>query len=70
VEVVRTIYGPGLIPTFSSDIEIAVDLPEAKEVVFTLVSNKKYKEKSKASFFYSMFFSDFRGKTSLISWVS
>jgi len=70
VEVIRNIYGPGLIPTFSSDIEIAVDVPEAEKATFTLVSNKKYKEKSKASFFYFMFFSDFRDKTSLISWVS
>jgi len=67
VEVIRTIYGSSLVPTFSSDIEIAVDVPETEEVAFTLVSNKKYKRKSKASSFSSMFFSDFKDKTSLIS---
>ena len=49
VEVIRTIYGPDLVPIFSPNIEIAGDVPEAKEVAFTLVFNKKHKGKSKAT---------------------
>ena len=49
MEVIRTIYGPDLVPIFSPNIEIAGDVPEAKEVAFTLVFNKKHKGKSKAT---------------------
>jgi len=49
VEAIRTIYGSDLVPTFSSDVEIAIDVSEAKEVAFTLATNKKHKEKSTAS---------------------
>jgi len=33
----------------SSDVKIAVNILKAEEVTFTLVTNKKYKEKIKAS---------------------
>jgi len=48
VEVIKTIYDPDLVSTFSLHIEMAVNVPNTKEVAFTLVSNKKYKEKGKA----------------------
>ena len=41
VEAIRTIYSPNPIPIFSSDIGMAVDIPEVEEVAFTLVSNNK-----------------------------
>ena len=37
----RTVYGPNLVPTPSSDVEMDVDVPEAEEIAFTLVTNKK-----------------------------
>ena len=46
---------------------MAVDILEAEEVAFTLVSNKKYKEKRKVSSLSSISFSNSRSKTLLIS---
>ena len=43
-----------------------INVSEAK-VAFTLVSNKKYKRKSKISFIFFIFFFKFRNKISLIS---
>ena len=37
----RTVYGPNPISTSSPDVEMDVDAPEAEEVAFTLVTNKK-----------------------------
>ena len=48
---------------------MAADVLEIEEVTFTLVTNKKYKRKGKVSFLSSMFWSDSRSKTSLISWA-
>ena len=48
---------------------MAINVPEAEEVAFTLVSNKKHKEKGKVSFLPSMSFSNSRSKTSLILWA-
>ena len=62
----RTIYGSDLVPTSFFDIEIAGDLPKTKEVVFTLVINKKYKRRGKVFSFSSMSSFDFRSRTSLI----
>jgi len=45
--IIEAIYGPDLILTPSPDIEMAVDIPEAEEVAFTLVTNKKCKRKDK-----------------------
>ena len=46
----RTVYGPNPISTPSPDVEMDVDAPEAGEVAFTLVTNKKGgKGKAKAS---------------------
>ena len=46
----RTIYGSNPISTFSPDVEMNVNIPEAKEVAFTLVTNEKGgKGKAKAS---------------------
>jgi len=70
VKAIKTIYGSNLVPTSSSNIEMAVDVPEAEEVTFTLVSNKKHKEKRKVSSLSSMSSSDSKNKTSLISWAS
>ena len=47
VEAMRTVYGPVPIPTPSPNMEMAVDAPEAEEVAFTLVTNKKHKGKGK-----------------------
>ena len=41
---------------------MAVDILEAEEVTFTLVSNKKHKRKNNVSFLPSIFFSDSRSK--------
>ena len=46
-----------------------IDIPEAEEVAFTLVTNKKCKGKSKASFLSFMSFSDFKNKILLILWT-
>ena len=35
----KTIYGPNLIPTPYSDVEMMVDALEIEEVTFTLVTN-------------------------------
>ena len=43
--IIEDIYGPDLILTPSPNIEMAVDIPEAEEVAFTLVTNKKCKRK-------------------------
>ena len=45
VEAIRTVYGPVPVPTPTPDVEMAVDAPEAEEVAFTLVTNKKHKGK-------------------------
>ena len=55
IEAIRNIYIPDLILASSSDIKIAINILEAKEVAFTLVINKKYWKKSKVSLFSSMF---------------
>ena len=48
----KTVYGPVSVPTPSPDVEIAVDTPEMEEVAFTLITNKKYKDKGKVFFFF------------------
>ena len=45
----RTVYGPNPVPTPSPDVKMDIDVPEAEEAVFTLVTNKKGKEKAKVS---------------------
>ena len=52
VEAMKTVYGPVSVPTPSPDVEIAVDAPEMEEVAFTLITNKKYKDKGKVFFFF------------------
>jgi len=68
VEAMRSIYGSDLVLMPAPDVEMAVDTPETGEVAFTLITNKKYKRKSKASFLSFMFFS--KNNTSLISQAS
>ena len=63
----RTVYGPVSVPTPSSDVEIAVDIPEAEEVTFTLVTNQKRKDKGKVLSPLSGTPPDSRSKTSLVS---
>jgi len=63
----RTVYGPVPIPTPSPDVEMAVDAPEAEEVVFTLVTNQKRKSKGKVPSLLSRTPPDSRSKTSLVS---
>jgi len=46
----RTVYGPNLIPTLSSDVEMVVNTPETEKVTFILVTNKKGERKAKVSF--------------------
>ena len=46
-----------------------VDVLEAKDIVFTLVTNKNCKEKNKASFLPFMSFSGSKNKILLISWA-
>ena len=67
VEAMRTVYGPVPVPTPSPDVEMAVDAPEAKEVTFTLVTNKKHKGKGKVPSPLSRTPSDSRSKTTLVS---
>ena len=67
IEAKRTIYSPDFVLKSSSNIKIAVNIPEIEEVTFTLVSNKKHKEKNKASSLSSMSSSNSRSKTLLIS---
>jgi len=42
VEAIRTIYISDLILVSSSNVKIAINVLEAKEVAFTLVIHKKY----------------------------
>ena len=70
VEAIRTVYGPVPVLTPSPDVEIAVDIPEAEEVAFTLVTNKKYKSKNKVPSPLSRTSPDFKSKTSLVSRAS
>jgi len=67
VEAMRTVYGPVPVPTPSPDVEMAVDVPEAEEVAFTLVTNKKRKDKGKVPSSLSETPPDSRSKTSLVS---
>ena len=60
---IKTVNGPNPIPILSLDVKIVVDAPEAEEVTFTLVTNKKSKGKVKAS---SLPFTNFRSKILLI----
>jgi len=41
IEAMRTVYGPNPISTPSPNVEMDADAPEAEEVAFTLVTNKK-----------------------------
>ena len=63
----RTVYGSVPVPTPSPDVEMAVDTPEAEEVAFTLVTNKKHKGKGKIPSLLSRTLSNSRSKTSLVS---
>lgn len=63
VKVMRTIYSLDLILISSPNVEITINVPEAKEVAFTLITNKKHKRKNK--FFMSS--SDYRSKILFIS---
>jgi len=47
VEAMRTLYGPNLSQEPSPDTEMAVDQPAVEEALFTTVTNKKTKGKSK-----------------------
>jgi len=67
VEAMRTVYSPVPVPTPSSDIEMAVNVPEIEEVTFTLVTNQKRKGKGKVPSPFSKTPSNFRSKTSLVS---
>jgi len=66
VEAIRIIYNLDLVPMFSSDAEITVNILEAKDVTLTLVANKKYKEKNKVPFLSSISFFDFKSKVLFI----
>ena len=63
----RTIYGSDLVLISFFNISMAVDILEAGEVTFTLVTNKKHKGNCEASSLLFMFFSNSRSKTLLIS---
>ena len=63
VKAMRTIDSSNLILMSSPNIKMAINL---QEVTFTLVTNKKYKRKSKASSLLFIFFSDFRSKILLL----
>ena len=67
MEAIRTVHSPNPIPTPSLDVGIVVDVLEAEEVTFILVTNKKGKRKTKV---FSLSFTDFRTKISLISKAS
>lgn len=69
MKAIRTIYSPNLVPISSFDVEIAGDSPEAEEIAFTLVINKKCKEKGKVFSFSSMSSFDSKSRTSLILWA-
>ena len=64
----RTIHSSNLILISSFNVKIAVNILEA-EVAFTLVTNKKYKRRSKAFSLYSIFFSNFKSKILFISQI-
>ena len=49
MEAMRTVYSLNSIPTPSSDVEMVVNAPKVKEITFTLITNKKGKEKAKLS---------------------
>jgi len=49
VEAMRTVYGFNPTPISPPNVEMVVDIPEVEEVTFTLVTNKKSKEKAKVS---------------------
>ena len=51
----------------SSNIEIAIDIPKAEEITFTLVTNKKHERKDEATFLPSISSSNSKSKISLIS---
>jgi len=53
IEVMKTIYSPNPILILSPDVEIIIDVPETKEVTFTLVTSKKSKKKGQSVFFPS-----------------
>ena len=59
----KTVYSPNSTPAPSSNIEIVVDTLRVEEVAFTLVTNKKDKEKVKAPFSPS---TNFRSKILLV----
>ena len=67
VEAIRVIYSSDLVLIPSPDIKMAIDVLEAEEITFTLVTNKKYKRKIKVFSLSSMSFFNSRNKTSLIS---
>ena len=66
MKAMKTIYSSDLVLISSSNIEMAVNALEAEEVTFTLVTNKKYKRKSKVSSLSSISWSDSRSKILLI----
>jgi len=66
MKAIRSIYGLDPVPTPSPDVEIGVDAPVAEEVAFTLVTNQKYKDKSKVLSPLSKSSLDSRSKTSLV----
>lgn len=53
-------------PIHFSDVKITVNVPEAEEVAFTLVTNKKYKGKIKVPSLSFISFFNSRSKTLLI----
>ena len=67
MEAMRTVYSSVPIPTPSPDVEMAIDAPEAEEVAFTLVTNKKHKSKGKVPSPLSRTPSNSRSKISLVS---
>ena len=62
----RGLYGPIPVPTPSPDIEMAVDVPEVKEIAFTLITNQKHKGKGKVSSSLSGTLPDSRSKILLV----
>ena len=58
MEAIRTVYDPVPVSTFSPNVEVAIDAPEAEEVAFTLITNKKRKGKDKipSPLFFFFFF--------------
>jgi len=48
-------YSPNSVPMPFPDVEMTDNIPETEEVAFILVTNKKYKRKSKVSSLLSMF---------------